>query len=179
MCIPPHPLRSPTAPSSILLANSGNGSPGTGVRALSYNIYVGPQTGHDRVCAWNLRSSGDEYSAWHEGHVGKLDMLVLALSNGTSAMTVNLAPHSVQFVNGNKCLLFLFERKSSTHCWHIAVSVGISETLFPSVLWAIENSPSSSSASSISARSILAREGSARLRRSRNSSASLSRCIST
>jgi hypothetical protein len=59
-------------------------------------------------------------------------MLVLERSNGRSAMTVNLAPHSVQFVKGNRLLLLLRDLKSATQFPQIAVSVGIRDTRTPS-----------------------------------------------
>jgi hypothetical protein len=76
----------------------------------------------------------------HWSHIVNSDMLVRARSNGKSSITVNLAPHSVQFVNGYMNRRFPVSRKSVEQLWQIAVSVGISETLRPSWLSMIENS---------------------------------------
>ena len=106
-------------------------------------------------------------------------MLVLARSNGTSVITVNLAPHSVQLVNGNKCLLSRGFVKSLAHAAHRAVSVGMSETLLPSLLSTMEKPSWRSSVSSYSTRSILASAGSASFSRLTNSSWSRSTWTST
>src|SRR4030065_956999 len=179
MSIPPQPFRMPTDPVSMPDAKSSNGWPFSSLLCLSKRVYLAPHLWHDIVCAWNLLSEGEAYSFVQSGHMGKSDMLVLALSNGRSEMTVKRAPHSVQLVNGNRCRLFPSLPKSLTQLLHIAVSVGIKDTLRPSWLSTILKSLKSSSTCSNSARSILASAGRRLFSSAMNFSASLSTCRST
>ena len=43
----------------------------------------GPQTGHALGWAWNRRSAGSSYSAWHAGHIVNPAIVVAGRSYGT------------------------------------------------------------------------------------------------
>ena len=77
------------------------------------------------VCAWNLRSSGCEYSFLHSSHMGNFSSVVLARSKGNFSAIENLGPQLVQLVKKYWYRRFLGSNNSFLQFLHGAISGGM------------------------------------------------------
>ena len=94
------PLIATIAPARSAFAVATSGSPATGRPSAPSSDTEGPHTGHAFGWAWNRRSPGSSYSAWHRGHIVKPAIVVSGRSYGTPRTIVNRGPQFVQLMNG-------------------------------------------------------------------------------
>ena len=79
------PLTARTAPRrrASVAAASAPGPSAMTAPVGSRQASCGPQTGHALGWAWNRRSAGSSYSAWHAGHIVNPAIVVAGRSYGT------------------------------------------------------------------------------------------------
>ena len=118
------PLTATTSPASrrSTAASTAASPVSSTVPSGSRHATCGPHVGQALGWAWNRRSAGSSYSAWHAAHIVKPAIVVAGRSYGTDTTIVYRGPQSVQLVNGYRWRRSVGSATSAMHAEHGAVS---------------------------------------------------------